>query len=99
LILRLYETEKFTMDQLPPLQQILDTDKRNPVFTIYRDANEQILHVYYGGRLLDKVPDDKGDPEYKLLLARLFNAGGQSQGIGGCIWCRPQDHETLGIGP
>ncbi|MBK5101773.1 MAG: hypothetical protein JJE15_12390, partial [Desulfobacteraceae bacterium] len=63
------------MDQLPPLQQILGTDKKNPVFTIYRDAKEQILHVYYGGKLLEKVPDDKRHPEFKLLLARLFNSG------------------------
>ena len=63
------------MDQFLPLQQILGTDKKNPVFTIYRDAKEQILHVYYGGKLLEKVPDDKRHPEFKLLLARLFNAG------------------------
>ena len=63
------------MDQLLPLQQILGTDKKNPVFTIYRDAKEQILHVYYGGKLLEKVPDDKRHPEFKLLLARLSNAG------------------------
>ncbi|MBC8457744.1 MAG: hypothetical protein H8D67_07105 [Deltaproteobacteria bacterium] len=63
------------MDQLPPLQQILGTDKKNPVFTIYRDAKEQILHVYYGGKLLEKVPDDKRHPEFKLLLARLSNSG------------------------
>lgn len=63
------------MDQFPPLQQILGTDKKNPVFTIYRDAKEQILHVYYGGKLLEKVPDDKRHPEFKLLLARLSNAG------------------------
>jgi len=69
------------MNQLPPLQQILGTDKKNPVFTIYRDANEQILHVYYGGRLLEKVPDDKGHPEYKLLLARLFNAGVKAKAL------------------
>ena len=63
------------MDQLPPLQQILGTDKRNPVFTIYRDTDEQILHVYYGGKLLEKVSNDKRHPEYKLLVGRLFNAG------------------------
>ena len=63
------------MDQLPPLQQILGTDKKNPVFTIYRDAKEQILHVYYGCKLLEKVPDDKRHPEFKLLLARLSNSG------------------------
>jgi hypothetical protein len=63
------------MHHPPPLQQILGTDKKNPVFTIYRDAKEQILHVYYGGKLLEKVPEDKRHPEFKLLLARLFNAG------------------------
>ena len=63
------------MEQLPPLQQILGTDKRNPVFTIYRDTDEQILHVYYGGKLLEKVSNDKRHPEYKLLVGRLFNAG------------------------
>ena len=80
------------MDQLPPLQQILGTDKRNPVFTIYRDANEQILHVYYGGRLLEKVPDDKGDPEYKLLLARLFNAGVKAKALEDVFGV---DHKTM----
>ncbi|RKX24476.1 MAG: hypothetical protein DRP47_11320 [Candidatus Zixiibacteriota bacterium] len=63
------------MDQLLPLQQILGTDKKNPVFTIYRDAKEQILHVYYACKLLEKVPDDKRHPGFKLLLARLSNAG------------------------
>jgi len=80
------------MNQLPPLQQILGTDKRNPVFTIYRDANEQILHVYYGGRLLEKVPDDKGDPEYKLLLARLFNAGVKAKALEDVFGV---DHKTM----
>jgi len=69
------------MDQLLILQQILGTDKRNPVFTIYRDANEQISHIYYGSKLLEKVPDDKGYPEYKLLLAGLFNAGVKAKAL------------------
>ncbi len=80
------------MNQLPPLQQILGTDKRNPVFTIYRDANGQILHVYYGGRLLEKVPDDKGHPEYKLLLARLFNAGVKAKALEDVFGV---DHKTM----
>ena len=80
------------MDQLPPLQQILGTDKKNPVFTIYRDEKEQILHVYYGGKLFEKVPDDKRHPEFKLLLARLFNAGVKATALEGVFGV---DHKTM----
>jgi hypothetical protein len=31
--------------------------------------------VYYGGDLFEKVPDDREHPQYKLLVARLCNAG------------------------
>ncbi len=57
------------------LQQILGTDKGNPSFTICRCAQSQLLHVYYGGELFEKVPDDREHPQYKLLVARLCNAG------------------------
>jgi len=57
------------------LQQILGTDKRNPSFTICRDAEAGCLHVYYGGEMFEKVPDDRSDPQYKMMLARLYNAG------------------------
>ena len=57
------------------LQQILGTDKRNPSFTICRDIEGKYLHVYYGGELLEKVPDDRNHPEYKLMVAQLHNAG------------------------
>ncbi|MCP4599578.1 MAG: hypothetical protein GY847_03395 [Proteobacteria bacterium] len=57
-----------------PLQQILGTDKRNPNFTIYRCAEDQSLHVYYGAELFEKVPDQREDPQYKLLVARLLSA-------------------------
>jgi len=80
------------MDQLPPLQQILGTDKRNPVFTIYRDTDEEILHVYYGGRLLEKVSNDKGHPEYKLLLGRLYNAGIKAKALEDVFGV---DHKTM----
>jgi hypothetical protein len=59
------------MDQLSPLQQILGIDKKNPVFTIYRDAKEQILHVYYGGKLLEKVPRmTRGIPNSRAALSQ-----------------------------
>ncbi|MFW6152703.1 MAG: hypothetical protein ACOC6C_06975, partial [Verrucomicrobiota bacterium] len=57
------------------LQQILGTDKRNPTFTICRDSKAGCLHVYYGGDIFEKVPDDKNDPQYKMMVARLYNAG------------------------
>jgi hypothetical protein len=57
------------------LQQILGTDKSNPSFTICRCVQTQQLHVYYGAELFEKVPDDREHPQYKLLVARLCNAG------------------------
>lgn len=57
------------------LQQILGTDKRNPAITICKNARTGLLHVFFGGELMEKLPDDRNDPQYKLLLARLFNAG------------------------
>ena len=57
------------------LQQILGTDKTNPCFTICQCDQTQQLHVYYGGDLLETVPDDRDHPQYKLAVARLRNAG------------------------
>ena len=57
------------------LQQLLGTDKRNPSFTICRDAEAGCLHVYYGGDIFEKVPDDRNGPQYKMMVARLYNAG------------------------
>jgi hypothetical protein len=58
-----------------PLQQILGTDKRNPVFSAFRDTRHEVIHVYYGVQLLEIVPDDKEQAPYKLLVGRLYNAG------------------------
>jgi len=55
-------------------QQILGTDKRNPLFTVYCDKFEE-LHVYYGFELLEVVTADRENPNYKMLLGRLYNAG------------------------
>ncbi len=57
------------------LQLILGTDKRNPAFCLYTDAPEQALHVYYGLELLEVVPNDRASPAFRLLAARLYNAG------------------------
>lgn len=61
------------MDQTPPLQLILPTDKRNPCFSLYLDEEERNIHVYYGLELLEVVPNDPGHSAYKLLAGRLYN--------------------------
>ena len=64
-----------TLDETPPLQLILPTDKRNPSFSLYLSADEQEIHVFYGLELLEVVPADREQVAYKLLVARLYNAG------------------------
>jgi len=60
----------------PLLQPVLGTDKRNPIFSVCRQAGTPAcLHVYYGAELLEVVPEDRQHPAFKLLLARLYNAG------------------------
>jgi transposase len=61
------------------LQAIIGIDKRNPLFTIYRDAEKNELHIYYGCILHEVIDDDKNSPEYKIMLARLYNAGVNAQ--------------------
>jgi hypothetical protein len=62
-------------DSLQGLQAILGTDKRNPMFAVYRDSDKPELHVYYGFELLEVVPDDKTSPQFRLMVAQLYNAG------------------------
>src|SRR6266436_6367786 len=57
------------------LQQLLGTDKRNPVFSLFEDPAHQSLHVYYGAELFEVVPKNKGHLAFKCLLGRLYNAG------------------------
>lgn len=62
-------------DSFNGLQAVLGTDKKNPLFAVYRDSDKSELHVYYGLELLEVVPDDKRSPRFKLMVAQLFNAG------------------------
>jgi cell division protein FtsB len=57
-----------------PLQQILGTDKRNPVLSLFQNHQTNQLHVYYGAELLEIVPNDREHISYKFLVARLYNA-------------------------
>ena len=57
------------------LQTIIGTDKKNPYFTILKNNKDNILEVYFGGALLEKIQNTKDNPALKHLVARLFNSG------------------------
>jgi hypothetical protein len=58
-------------------QLILGADKRNPLFTVYEqeEGEREELHVYYGLELLEVVSAERNDPDFKMLVGRLSNAG------------------------
>jgi hypothetical protein len=58
-------------------QLILGIDKRNPLFSVYQqeDGDREELHVYYGLELLEVVSAERHDPDFKMLVGRLSNAG------------------------
>ena len=56
-------------------QLILGTDKRNPLFTVYRDSRREKVLVYYGFELMEVLPEEPNHPAFKLMIARLYNAG------------------------
>lgn len=58
-----------------PLQLLLGTDKRNPLVSVYQGDETQTLHVYYGLELMEVIPAERKHPSFKLLVARLYNAG------------------------
>jgi transposase len=64
------------------LQQILGVDKRNPQFSLFRNGSAPgMLYVFYGADLLEVVPEDKGHPQFKLLIARLYKAGVKAKAL------------------
>ncbi len=70
------ETREAWPESSPLLQPVLGTDKRNPIFSVCRQTGTPpSLHVYYGAELLEVVPEDRQHPAFKLLVARLYNAG------------------------
>ena len=59
-----------------PLQEIIGVDKKNPNFTLCHDPERPgELLVFWGAQLLEVINEDRANPEFKLLLARLYNAG------------------------
>jgi hypothetical protein len=64
------------------LQRLIGVDKKNPNFTICRDTSDSgNLNVFFGASLMEVVPGDKSNPEFKLLIARLYNAGVKAKSI------------------
>ena len=64
------------MERLVALQEILGVDKKNPHFTICKHPQQpDKLLIYFGTALLEVVEDDRKHPDFKLLLARLYNSG------------------------
>jgi hypothetical protein len=62
-------------------QLILGVDKRNPLFAVYEDSDQEQLHVYYGFELLEIVPNQRQAPAFKMLAGRLYNAGLKVQSL------------------
>ena len=62
-------------DQPRTSQLILGADRRNPVFSVYRDTDREELQVYFGFELIETLPEAPQSPACKLLIARLYNAG------------------------
>ncbi len=85
-----------TLTETPPLQLILPTDKRNPSFSLYLSADEQEIHVFYGLELLEVVPADRTQVAYKLLVARLYNAGLQVRTLAGVFQLDPKTMRAWG---
>ena len=68
------------MEKQIHLQEILGTDKSNPIFTLSADPElPGKIYVFFGMALLEVVDDDPNSATFKLLLARLYNAGVKPQ--------------------
>jgi transposase len=64
------------------LQRIIGVNKKNPYFTLCQDKTDPTkVYVFFGAALMEVVPLDKSNPEFKLLIARLYNAGIRASSI------------------
>jgi hypothetical protein len=89
------EREEACPNPGPLLQPVLGTDKGNPIFSVCRQVGAApSLPVYYGAEWLEVVPEDRRHPAFKLLIARLYNAGtwaGSEALLASCFFCIPTD--------
>ena len=62
------------MNNIKNLQLILGTDKKNPIFSLYKkDANT--LYILYGAELLSIVSLNTHNFERKIIIGILYNSG------------------------
>jgi len=70
------------MESSVPLQEIIGVDKKNPYFTVCKSAQHPgKLQVFLGAVLLEIVENNREHPNFKLLLARLYNGGVKPKSI------------------
>lgn len=69
--------QNYLMENPVHLQEIIGTDnKKNPFFSVCKHPDQPgKLWVYFGTVLLETVEDDHNHPTFKMLVARLYNAG------------------------
>lgn len=63
------------MAEFDHLQQILGTNNKNRVFSVFRHSQTSDFHVYYGAELFEIVPGEREDTRFKLMVAHLHCAG------------------------
>ena len=63
------------MNSFEPLSQILGTCRKNPSFSVYLNAKDNQLHVYYGMELFEVVPNEREDMRFKIMIAHMVNIG------------------------
>ncbi len=57
------------------LQTIIGTDENNPHFSVYHNLKTKKVEVFHGIVLMESIRNEKNNPQLKLLVARLNNAG------------------------
>ena len=63
------------MEYPVPLQSIIGVDKKNPHFTVCKHPQQAgKVMVFFGAALMEIIDEDRDNPAFKLLLARLYNA-------------------------
>jgi len=63
---------------------------------VYADEDQGQLHVYYGLELLEVVSADRNDPNFKMLVGRLYNAGLNRRVLQGTFQIDPKTIQRWG---
>jgi len=66
------------------------------VLSLYQSAPDNLIHVYFGLELLEKVSSQREDVNFKLMVARLYNAGVKVRALEKHFQSRSQDNAVAG---